>query len=382
MSGGGIYLVRDSGELVEMLEESYESEDLLQTLLEQHPRVLGGTHLDTSEKKKWLLIKREAPLPGEEEGPDRWSVDHLFLDQQAVPTIVEVKRSTDTRIRREVVGQMLDYAANGVVYWPVERLRSFFQASCEAEGKDPDATLEGFLGAAVEPEEFWQNVKTNLQAGRVRLVFVADQIPPELRRIIEFLNRQTDPAEVIGIEIQQYVGTGVKTLVPTVIGLTAESERKKAAGDTRRWDHPTFFDELAKVASASELDLAHRLLEFGEQVTGRDVDFGTGSARGSFTARLVIPEHRFSVFSVYTTAQFSLNFGWGVRRHRAQELGEKFRNLTRGRLGLDFSRRTWTSGWPMTQLSYLDGGRLDDLKQLVIEFIADARKLAAGSPID
>lgn len=36
---------------------------------------------------------------------------------------MEVKRSTDTRIRREVVGQMLDYAANGVRYWPAEELR-------------------------------------------------------------------------------------------------------------------------------------------------------------------------------------------------------------------------------------------------------------------
>jgi len=34
----------------------------------------------------------------------------------------------------EVVGQMLDYAANAVVYWPVERLRSYFEAGCEADG--------------------------------------------------------------------------------------------------------------------------------------------------------------------------------------------------------------------------------------------------------
>jgi hypothetical protein len=62
---------------------------------------------------------------------NRWSVDHLFLDQDAVPTIVEVKRSTDTRIRREVVGQMLDYAANAVVYWPVEAIRAEFEANQE-----------------------------------------------------------------------------------------------------------------------------------------------------------------------------------------------------------------------------------------------------------
>jgi hypothetical protein len=45
-----------------------------------------------------------------------------------VPTLVEVKRRADTRIRREVVGQMLDYAANGVVYWPLEQLRELFGA--------------------------------------------------------------------------------------------------------------------------------------------------------------------------------------------------------------------------------------------------------------
>ena len=42
-------------------------------------------------------------IPGNEDGAGRWSVDHLFLDQDAIPTLVEVKRSTDTRIRREVV---------------------------------------------------------------------------------------------------------------------------------------------------------------------------------------------------------------------------------------------------------------------------------------
>src|SRR4051794_12230288 len=41
-------------------------------------------------------------------GSSRWSLDHLFVDQEGVPTLVEVKRSSDTRARREVVAQMLD----------------------------------------------------------------------------------------------------------------------------------------------------------------------------------------------------------------------------------------------------------------------------------
>src|SRR5262249_47674536 len=34
-------------------------------------------------------------VPSEEEGGGRWALDHLFLDQDAVPTLVEVKRGGD-----------------------------------------------------------------------------------------------------------------------------------------------------------------------------------------------------------------------------------------------------------------------------------------------
>src|SRR5882762_7448372 len=85
------------------------------------------------------------PVPAEDGGGARWSVDHLFVDQNGVPTLVEVKRQTDTRLRREVVGQMLDYAANAVVYWPVEQLRAEFEQSCAAIGTSPDEEIRDRL---------------------------------------------------------------------------------------------------------------------------------------------------------------------------------------------------------------------------------------------
>lgn len=128
---GGIYLVQGDGQLVEMTDQDYASEDRLQVLLAKYPNLLAGDQIDSNELRRWLLVSREVSLASEEDGAGRWSVDHLFLDQDAIPTIVEVKRSTDTRIRREVVGQMLDYAANAVVYWPVDALRSRFEEGRE-----------------------------------------------------------------------------------------------------------------------------------------------------------------------------------------------------------------------------------------------------------
>ncbi len=109
--------------------------------------------LTCSRATSWLATCRVAGFssagrrlcPAEEDGGGRWSVDHLFFDQDAVPTLVEVKRSSDTRIRREVIGQMLDYAANAVVYWPIETLRTVFERRCEQEGREADTELAAVL---------------------------------------------------------------------------------------------------------------------------------------------------------------------------------------------------------------------------------------------
>ncbi len=152
-----------------------------------------------------------------------------------MPTLVEVKRSDDTRIRREVVGQMLDYAANGVIYWPAERLRADFETRCAREGKEAGEVFRESLGDELDLELFWDEVEQNLRSGRIRLVFVSDLIPAELRRVIEFLNERMSPTEVIGVEIKQYVGQGnLTTFVPRVVGQTEQARAQKIGGGRAR----------------------------------------------------------------------------------------------------------------------------------------------------
>jgi hypothetical protein len=306
---GGIYLIQDDGQLVEMKEQAYPSEELLQGLLAKYPSLLAGFQIDSATPRRWLLISREASLPSEEGGSGRWSVDHLFLDQDAIPTLVEVKRSTDTRIRREVVGQMLDYAANAVVYWPVEAIRTQFEVNCEVQGLEPEQVLGEFLGADADEEQFWQKAKTNLQAGRIRIVFVADEIPAELRRIVEFLNAQMDPAEVLALEIKQYIGEGLKTLVPRVIGQTAEAQQKKSSArrGVRQWDESSFFPELER-RDADEAEVARKILKWAN--TKRlPIAWGKGKQAGSFYPSL---EERpaYSLIGVWTSGYVSIQFGY------------------------------------------------------------------------
>src|SRR5262249_50837111 len=148
----------------------------------------------------------------------------------------------------------------------VEAIRARFEQGCQLRGADPAKELESFLGPGGDAEEFWGRVKTNLQAGRVRMVFVADAIPAELRRIREVLHGQMDPAEVLAVEIKQFVGEGLKTLVPRVIGRTVEADRKKGgpgAGE-RQWDEASFFEDLRQRRGEKEAEAAQGILAWAK----------------------------------------------------------------------------------------------------------------------
>src|SRR4051812_25815301 len=279
----GIFLIDSNDRLVELREQAYDSEDLLQRLLASYPSLLASDQIDPANPRRWLLVSREAGVPREAGGGGWGALDHLFLDQDAVPTLVEGKRSSDTRIRREGGGQMLDYAANAVVYWPVEHLIEQFRRQASTRGANPDEVLADFLGPEADSAAFWQQVKTNLQAGRVRMLFVADVIPPELKRIIEFLNEQMDPAEVLAIEIRQFTGEGLRTLVPTVIGQTALAQSVKGASSTvrRQWDEQSYFAEFDRRNAPGDAEIARKLLEWAEPRVTR-IWWGKGQQSGSF----------------------------------------------------------------------------------------------------
>jgi hypothetical protein len=227
----------------------FASEADFQRLLSDFPELLAGDQMDVAKPRRFLLIDQEQRIGLEEGGFPRWSLDHLFLDQDGIPTLVEVKRQTDTRIRREVVGQMLDYAANCDAFWSAESLRAHFVGRCEAAGQDPQSLIASHIGPEQDPDAFWAKVKTNLQAGRIRMLFVADRIPQELRRIIEFLNLQMQPAEVLGVELRQYEGEGLKALAPVVIGRSQNAADRKgmSTGPKGAWDEARILDTIASL---------------------------------------------------------------------------------------------------------------------------------------
>lgn len=306
-----LFLLSGSGALVPMSAQPYASEDVLQQLIARYPDLLAGGQINPGNPRRWLLVAREAGIPGEEAGGDRWYLDHLLIDQDGVLTLVEVKRSTDTRIRREVVGQMLDYAANLTAHWTVERIQSSLEAQAATEGRAPSQLLEALLGPGADPDDFWQRVKTSLQAGRIRLIFVADEIPPELARVVEFLNEQMDPAEILAVEIRQYVGEGVTTVAPRLVGQTERAEFKKAGGarPAVTWNEQSFYASLEERNGPEVSALIRRLVDWTTS-HGARVSYGKGTQDGSIYPVWDRSGESYWAFGVYTYGSLEIPFQW------------------------------------------------------------------------
>ena len=264
-----IYTTADDGGLEALEETQFATEAELQALIAKHPELLDGEQIRPGDSRRWILITREkgiAPAPGE---AARWSVDHLIIDQDAVPTLAEVKRGSNPEIRRTIVGQLLEYAAHASETWTAQELRDAFERQAEARNRDPGDELSTLLRSDGEPDVdgFWEDVSTNLRAKRLRLLFVADRIPDPLAQVVSFLNAQMPGIEVLAVEIKRFHGKSAQTLVPRVIGrMSAPKSPTSGKRLTRESFLERFVDENVRAVAERLLDPA---LE-----SGGSIDYG------------------------------------------------------------------------------------------------------------
>lgn len=371
-----IYLIDGEGVLQPLPETKFDNEDKFQELLEHYPGLLCGDDDSDEGSRRWILVKREMEVADREGGDGRWSLDHLFLDQDGIPTLVEVKRCTDTRLRREVIGQVLDYAANAVVYWPIEAIRAEFESRVSSEGGDPDAVVMACAGTSLRDAEeqldaveaFWERVKTNLEAQKIRLLIVADSIPPELQRIVEFLNGQMDPAECLALQLKPYVAGDLRTLVPRILGRTSKSERRKpGAKPPRNWDQPSLLAAIAEARGEDAARIAKDLIAWSADVA--EIDWGKGATVGYFYQHARCSEPNLRVFQINTKGKFLISL-WGLRDR--SELTEPLSRLLRElnalpEVDLPEVQDFWHKEIPLTVLS--DDGVRQTFKLAVERFL-------------
>jgi len=292
-----IYLVGPGG-LETAARREFPTEDELQTLIADHPEIVAGPSQVGPGPTRWMLVSREVGVPDREGGGGRWALEHLLLDEHGIPSFLEVKRGSNTELRRRVVGQMMDYAANGLEFWPVGLLKGLLERRrgvqgahdevCRLLGIEPDSAAVDEAIAA-----YWRSVEHNLRSGRCRLLFVADRIPDELGRIIQFLNGQMQWAEVLGVELTRYGGAGTVALVPRVLGRMGRQEPKPGSRNSPSTNESAFLEACPEWARAFFRDALAKAAERGLMVSW--------NAR-SFTLRHVIDGTMASLFYGYAPA--------------------------------------------------------------------------------
>lgn len=264
--GSSLFFMSQDGSASLASESAYNSERDLQRIVADNPQLLMRDPSSASDAL--MLVRQEYPVRDSDDDSIFYSLDHLFLNHDGVPVLVEVKRSSDVRIRREVVGQMLDYASR-TRYWNLSEIQQYFRLA------NPDSPYD--------TDDFWCRVSSNLKAERMKLVFVADKIPSTLSTLIGFLDRNMDGMEIYGVEVRQYHSDGGVLLTSTVIGGPATPQDKLHG--TITWDANKILQQFSERGRSDLADVSRSLMDFGASLDLRPA-FGRGPRYGAYYACL------------------------------------------------------------------------------------------------
>src|SRR5689334_23298852 len=131
--------------------EDFGDEAWLQAVVAISPGLLEEGEKTPSRLCPWLLIGEQISVSPEANGD---ALDLLFLDPEALPVIVEVKRGKKRGVSRSAIGQLFDYAA-ALAQWSAQDLRTQFMKTCTKNRIDPEQALRGMFGERCH-DEVWR----------------------------------------------------------------------------------------------------------------------------------------------------------------------------------------------------------------------------------
>ena len=197
-------------------------EQVLRDLIYDQPGILPVHALDPSFGRVFT-VARELNVPGV------GFIDVILADERGRLVVVECKLWRNPQARREVVGQILDYARE-LGRYGYEDLQRQIAIATKRQGNVLYAMARE-AGSDLDETAFVDRVARDLAAGRFLLLVVGDGITEGTRRIGEYLRDQPGLAFGFGlIEIAEYryqddAGTERVFVQPRVLAQTAVIER-------------------------------------------------------------------------------------------------------------------------------------------------------------
>lgn len=196
------------------------NESWLQDFIFQHPQTLPVGEIEPV-FASLIPVCRELRT-------DAGPLDNLFINAEGLLTLVECKLWKNIGARREVVGQILDYAKE-LSRWNYEDLEEAIAKSANYSGKSL-YELVAERNEELDEGEFIDNVSRNLRRGRFLLLIVGEGIRESIELIADFLQKHTHLnfsfalVEMAIFKMPEGVGSGF-LVHPRVISRTVEIER-------------------------------------------------------------------------------------------------------------------------------------------------------------
>ena len=193
----------------------FADEAELQGLIEDNPEWLGEV----------FVLKREMPCA------DGKSMDFLCADSDGTLYIVEVKLFRNSESRRRVVSQLLDYWAGlHEMHTAADICRIARRYWSERRNLPP------------HDDDLWKRIDGSLQEDNLHLVFVTDELRPQIRSLVGRLRKcgLRIPIDVFQIRrFQLDSGSGVEyEIVEGIEGTVPRYERPQIPDGKTRWTTP------------------------------------------------------------------------------------------------------------------------------------------------
>jgi hypothetical protein len=189
------------------------SEAHIQNFVHAHPDCLPIAEIDPIFANP-VAICRELPTPA---GP----IDNFMVTSTGLPVLVECKLWRNPQARREVVGQILDYAKE-LSRWSSSDLQRAVRQRLKCGG---DPVLEAVRAVAPETDEITFNdaLTHNLRRGRFLLLIIGDGIREGVEAIGDYLQAHAGLHFSLGlVELPIFaLPDGSQIVVPRVLARTA-----------------------------------------------------------------------------------------------------------------------------------------------------------------
>lgn len=202
------------------LNEKLFQEDWLQDLIHNNPQVLPIDNIESGFAPLIPLCR--------EISTDVGYIDNLFISPNGYLTIVETKLWRNPEAKREVVGQIIDYAKE-LTTWSYSKLNN----SVKQRSKESNGIIDLIKKQEVVDESQEQviidNIERNLKRGRILLLIVGDGIRESVEDMVDFLSTSAQLQFTLGlVELQVYSNPMTEKdliVIPNLITRTREITR-------------------------------------------------------------------------------------------------------------------------------------------------------------